>query len=102
MDKDELPDVSVRELLGGIDWHGMPDEVARKMGEATQGAFVEATFGYKAGTYTAQEYLQKIFTIGMMPAEFVSRNPGDVTVERMEAFFTEKAAGIRDRTGKMS
>ena len=102
MEMEELPDVSVRELLGGLDWHGVPAEVARRMAEATQGAFVEATFGYKAGTYNAQEYIQKIFTIGMMPAEYISASKGDVTVESMEAFFTEKASGVRARKNKMS
>jgi hypothetical protein len=98
----DIPDVSIRQILEELDWDGIPPEVAKRLAEATVGALKEATIGWWDTRYSHAEFLQKAFTIGTMPVEFLASHRDDPSEEKMEAWFETKKAALRKRIESMS
>ena len=98
----DIPDVTIRQILEELDWEGIPPVVANRLAEATIGALKEAAQGWWDLRYSDAELLQKVFTVSMMPVEFLASNREDLSEARMEAFFEAKKRALRDKMTSMS
>jgi hypothetical protein len=98
----DIPDVSIRQILEELDWEGVPPIVAQRLAKATEGALREAIQGWRALRYTDVELLQKMFTIGMMPVEFLAAHRDDPSEAKMDAWFEIKKKALLEKVNSMS
>lgn len=98
----DIPDVTIRQILEELDWNEIPPRVANRLVKATIGAWNEALDGHRKGRYTDSEFLQKAFTISMMPVEFLASNRDDMSEARMEAWFEIKKQALLKQAGLLS
>ncbi len=99
---DDIPDVTIRQILEELDWDAIPPEVAKRLARATEDALKEAAKGWWDLRYSHAEFLQKAFTIGMMPVEFLATHRDDPSEAKMDAFFEQKKRALRKQIGSMS